>query len=333
MIIDVPTTDDFRTSGIDFLNLAWEKLIELLKQLRRAKEYFDSFSFETIEEEGDEVKITPFQHVISEEAYWRQAQRQLATTLSLVEQGTEFLIKGGIVEVSPFLLLAGIANNIPRGAQERDVRFSEFKTVDAQELVKIYNMVAQTHLPDDFSARFDSLRSRRNTIMHTVDPSLQISVKELFVELLEVNHYLLGPRSWVKNRKTYINNAPESVLDEPHEYRVYDYEVAQLGPELNVVIDLLEPAEVRKYFSFNKKQRRYMCPYCFNKAFGWLKNKGLIDHIPKLAQLSPNTSASKEVYCLICEQSSPVSRRTCNSEGCKGNVIGGEYNTCLTCGS
>ncbi|BCU14033.1 hypothetical protein MAN88_45970 [Microcystis aeruginosa] len=27
MIIDVPTGDDFKSSGIDFLNLAWDTLI------------------------------------------------------------------------------------------------------------------------------------------------------------------------------------------------------------------------------------------------------------------------------------------------------------------
>jgi hypothetical protein len=37
MIIDVPTGDDFKSAGIDFLNLAWNTLISLYTKLKDAE--------------------------------------------------------------------------------------------------------------------------------------------------------------------------------------------------------------------------------------------------------------------------------------------------------
>jgi hypothetical protein len=40
MIIDVPTGDDFKSAGIDFLNLAWDTLISLSCTELKDAEYF-----------------------------------------------------------------------------------------------------------------------------------------------------------------------------------------------------------------------------------------------------------------------------------------------------
>src|SRR5262249_35461713 len=113
-------------------------------------------------------------------------------------------------------------------------------------------------------------------------------------------------------------------------YQVYDREILQLSSEMTAVIELLPPADVKRYFIFDKKRRRYMCPQCLAGGFNKLHNKGYLEHIPKLAQLS---SSNAEVYCLVCEQKSPVLREDCKTPSCKGNVMGREYDTCLTCGN
>jgi hypothetical protein len=121
----------------------------------------------------------------------------------------------------------------------------------------------------------------------------------------------------------------------------HDRSISKLACEIALVVDLLKPTEVDKYFNFNKKQRRYICPVCYEEAFSEdFVHIGLSDRIPKLAQLKPNEPSSTSVHCIVCNKSSVVVRKKCSVKGCKGNVIKIEegyeieegYGRCLTCG-
>lgn len=317
MIIDVPTGDDFKSAGIDFLNLAWNTLISLSTKLKDAEYFYNVYYSDENEEVIDQL---------SSEQYWKQAQRPLSTALSLIQQGTEFLLKGHIATVSPYLLILGDPSNYPSKSHERNIRFSEFKTIDAQDLVKVYNTVSTGRLPDNFRQRFEDLRSKRNIIMHTVDPELYIKTENLFVEILEICHYLIEPNSWIKIRGQFIQNEPESVLYSPETRELFNL---MLALEINLVIDLLTPSANNKYFNFNKKTRRYFCPSCYS---GFRENYE-DEQIPRLAQLIPNEPTSNTIYCLVCNESYEVLREDCTAEDCLGNVIDPDDGTCLTCGS
>jgi len=317
MIIDVPTGDDFKSAGIDFLNLAWNTLISLSTKLKDAEYFYNVYYSDENEEVIDQL---------SSEQYWKQAQRPLSTALSLIQQGTEFLLKGHIATVSPYLLILGDPSNYPSKSHERNIRFSEFKTIDAQDLVKVYNTVSTGRLPDNFRQRFEDLRSKRNIIMHTVYPELYIKTKNLFVEILEICHYLIEPNSWIKIRGQFIQNEPESVLYSPETRELFNL---MLALEINLVIDLLTPSANNKYFNFNKKTRRYFCPSCYS---GFRENYE-DEQIPRLAQLIPNEPTSNTIYCLVCNESYEVLREDCTAEDCLGNVIDPDDGTCLTCGS
>jgi len=303
MIVDVPTADDFNASGTDFLNIAWGTIVNLSLDLEIRQKLWI----------GDDDSVT--------DDYWKAAQRPLATALSLVQQGTEFLLKGHIATASPYLLLSGDPSSWPSKSHEREVRFSEFKTIEAQDLIRVYNTIKSNRLPEEFQTRYENLRSKRNTIMHTVDPKLRIKPKDLFIEILEVCHHLIAPKPWTKIRKNFIDKVPLSVV-EVSEHLLYNLIV-----EIDHVISLLQPAEVRKYFNFDKKQRRYICPYCYRET-----SKYFGDEIPKLAQLRPNEPASTYIYCLVCDKASDVSREDCKHENCPGNVISVKISFCLTCG-
>ena len=88
MIIDIPTANDFQHAGIEFINLAMDQVFSL----------YDNIENSELEEWGDCDEI---------ESYWKSAQRTLSNALTLVQQGIEFLLKGRIVNVSPFLLISG----------------------------------------------------------------------------------------------------------------------------------------------------------------------------------------------------------------------------------
>lgn len=144
MITDVPTADDFQQAGIGFLNLAWDAACELVRHSR----YYQEFDYW-----GDE-----------EQEYWNAAQRPLATALALTQQGIELLLKAKIAEVSPFLLLD---SSWCRGHDKTDAPYSDFRTIDSQDLIRAHDSVQPNRLPDDFKNRVNELRKVRNSIFHT----------------------------------------------------------------------------------------------------------------------------------------------------------------------
>ena len=159
--------------------------------------------------------------------------------------------------------------------------------------------------------------------MHTVDLDLHIDTRDLFVEILEICHHLLAPGLWIEIRKNFIQNEPQSVwIGEDPPYDEVSY---QTNLEIGLVTDLLQPSECQKYFRFDKRQRRYICPVCYSNAFReTYADIGLEHDIPRLAQLEPNEPTSTYVHCIICKKSSSVDREDCLVKDCPGNVIRSE---------
>jgi hypothetical protein len=304
MIVDVPTADDFNASGTDFLNIAWGMIVDLSLDLEGQQELWI----------GDDDLVT--------DDYWKAAQRPLATALSLVQQGTEFLLKGHIATVSPYLLLSGDPSSWPSKCHERNVRFSEFKTIEAQDLIRAYNTVKDRRLPPEFQTRYENLRSKRNTIMHSVDPNLRIQPKDLLIEILEICHYLIAPKTWIKTRKDFIDKAPPSLINDLESI------LGDFFLEIEHVSSSLQPAESDKYFGFSKRSRRYICPDCYREVDDYFDD----DNMPKFALLQPNEPTSTSLYCFVCNKVIDVSREDCRSENCPGNVISVKgLRLCLTC--
>ena len=75
MITDIPKACDFELHGIDYLNLAWGTVMEMLT-------YLDEFC----ELNGDIDKDM-------EVCFWEAAKREIAISLSLSAQRAEFLLK------------------------------------------------------------------------------------------------------------------------------------------------------------------------------------------------------------------------------------------------
>src|SRR6266542_4268313 len=88
MITDVPAPQDFFDSGVELFDFAWNTVGELITNLAEAEAHF---GIDTAEVSDD---------------YWAAAKRRLTTALAMTQQGVEFILKGKVAEVTPYLLLA-----------------------------------------------------------------------------------------------------------------------------------------------------------------------------------------------------------------------------------
>ena len=294
MITDIPSPQDFEAYGIDYLNLAWEEAVGLLRKPDEFEDKYDKSDF------------------------WKAAQRPLAMAISLCHQGIEFLLKAQIATISPFLLISKGSSEWPKGCDKRDTPFPDFHTVDAQDIVKIYNTVYGTRLAEDFIAQFENLRKLRNTITHTVNKNIQITVKDILLHILNASSTLTGKIKWLSHRRSYLDKDHDSVL-----YSSDENDFIMLL-EMKVVVKLLGRSELLTHFGFDKRRRKYQCPVCYYAS-------SMVTFDFPMAVIEPNTPKSTTLYCFICDQSIVVERKACMHQNCKGNVISVEEDMCLTC--
>jgi len=314
MINDVPDATDFRSDALSFLNIAWDFAVEsLIVELERAKEYE-----EHIEHLEDNY----------EEKWWNAAKRQLRVAYTLAHQGVEFYLRSKIAEVSPFLLIDRGPNDWPKGATKTDKPYSEFHTVDAGQLLKIFDSVVpktdSSNLSDDFRRRFEVARVNRNTIIHTVDKKIEPNVTEIVLMILEAVYVFEKGKYWIPFRREYLGSRYD------HRIEGGEWVDLQLSTEFMPLVELLGATKGEKYFKLSKKNRTYICPQCS-------RHSGDTGEHVYSAQLKPNKPKSKLAFCFLCESEFSVNRIKCKEFDCKGNVIlneGEEYEygpMCLTC--
>ncbi len=108
MLTATPESDDFIKTGLTLFNFAWDTVATLITDLDDS-EFF-----------GVDV------HEVSD-AFWLSSKQKLSTSLAVAQQGIEFVLKGKIAEVSPFLLIAGGPNEWPKKCDKNDTNFADFR--------------------------------------------------------------------------------------------------------------------------------------------------------------------------------------------------------------
>ncbi len=302
MIVQVPKSADFAEAGISLLNLSWDTVSSLYMELENGE----------VEEWDDDGTVT--------DEFWAAAQRPLANAVTLVLQGAEFLLKGRIAEVSPYLLLLGPPREWPGGCAEQDTPFAAFRTIDAQDLTRVHDSVRTDRLDRAFRGRIDEMRTLRNSIMHSVDKQTRHAPSELWTRILDIYHFLVGPSPWMTARREYLIVAPSAVAygDEHISW--------QVTREALKLLELLEPAAVRLYLGVEKKKRFHTCRHCQDKGGDY------DDMDPETAQLRPANSTATKIYCFVCGQEDEVLRVSCSETGCRGRIILAATGICVECG-
>jgi len=302
MIVNIPQEDAFEESGLALLNIAWDTVITLLTNIDEAPEWGVDVD--------EEVR----------NAFWGAAKRHLTTSLALAQQGIEFIIKGRISSVSPYLLIVGNPKEWPKNSQNENIDFAEFRTIDSQDLIRVHNSCSSNKFDDSFIRKYEDLRKKRNAIMHTIDLRIDIHALDIISEILSVHKSLFPNSSWIETRRGFLEESPLSELGG------IDFVEQRVILEFSILTNLLTPVQTKEYFDFNKRQRRYICPECEHES-----SEAQIQ--PRTALLSPNSSNSTVLYCFVCTNEMDIVRIHCNRDQCNGNVISDEYNICCTCGS
>ncbi len=200
--------------------------------------------------------------------------------------------------------------------KDRNLPFASFRTIDAQDLLRVHDAVAQVRLPDRFKSRYEGLRRKRNVILHTIDPDLRISAKEVVLEILEASNALIAEHAWLGMRRIYLKTTPLHPAFYSHEEDQDEViENDELVMETDSIVESLSPSEAESLLGFYKRRRRYYCPTCYTNAYKHMED------IPRLAQLSGKSSRHNELQCIVCSSHISVLMVRCMYEDCKGNVI------------
>lgn len=301
MITNIPIADDYYTSGKELLNFAWDTTANLLIEFDQA----DYYGY-------DESEIS--------DAYWAAAKRTLITAVTIVQQAVELIIKGRIVDVSPYLLISDIPSRWPSPYEGGAIDFELFRTIDAQDLIRVHDTFANQAFDAHFVEKFHNLRAVRNIVMHSAGKKISVPVAEVIDSVLYMHNALFPGESWFKTRREFLRRAPSSQLGAD------EFATNTTCWEASIVVKLLPPAKVESYLGI-KKQRLYFCPGCLDDA----NTDNGFDH--KLAVLRPKGPHSTKLYCPVCDVTHNVVRKDCSEADCPGNVIAEEDDRCLTCSS
>jgi hypothetical protein len=86
----------------------------------------------------DGTPIVPDPWFTDKEEFMARAQPDLQLAYTLIQQSQEIALKAKICAVSPFLLLLG---SDVRTWPKHDADFTQFRTLDASDLIKVANTV------------------------------------------------------------------------------------------------------------------------------------------------------------------------------------------------
>ncbi|WP_372741307.1 hypothetical protein [Neptunomonas sp.] len=314
MISDFPTKEDFFKTSEDYLNSSWDSVVELLSEF-------------------DEILgvIEDSPHANEADRYWGSAKQTLITATALVQQAVEFYIKGKIVHISPYLLISGNPQSWPKDCSKNDIPFSTFRSIDAQDLIKVHDTVCNERFSDKFIQWNERLRVIRNKAMHTVDKTLTVKPEEVIEFILFAYHYFSEDKDWFKSRRRYLGNTPVNSVRHIKEEETCDsYLVNSLLYEFRIIVNVLSPSLTLRYLNFDKKTRSHHCPNCYKT----ISKMDFFDHefMEGIGETYQKKKGMEVYECCICNYSGTFIAQKCGEDDCEGEKLDAKSGLCLSCG-
>jgi hypothetical protein len=304
MIKDIPTPEELERSSLDLLNMAWDRACGIIAALKESN----------VQEWDDDGS--------ARREYHEAAQPSLGNAFVIIQQAQELALKARIAAVSPYLLIAGDPRSWPKGAHRMDASFSEFRTIDASDLIRVHNTVCPNRVHNGFAQLFEQTRRRRNLLVHLGRKQQSDDAQALLVLILRTMRALFPDRLWTAERYQFALRDHRGALG------YTDYIEVGLVHEFEMLLGILGAKDLRENYGFDKKARRYICLHCT------AEQRSMEGTATPLAQLRPNTPDATTLYCCTCADEYPVVRRRCPNPGCRSDVFStGEDDTggCLVC--
>jgi hypothetical protein len=203
VITNVPTVEDINHVALRLYFSAWKSLIDIQP------------AFEMMyPPDGD-----PFDTGWEDEwnSYLLACQPELQSVCSIISHSNELALKAKICQVSPFLLLVG--SDFKFGKTQKDIDFSDLRTIDAVDLPGAVNTTCAEPLSEQFIQSYHQIRSLRNKIAHlgqagtSFHPDEMISIMVLqYCDIFKSRS--LAPRSSIVSSRTChfstIANIPQN---------------------------------------------------------------------------------------------------------------------------
>ena len=336
MIIEIPTSDDFTQSSINLLNLAWKIACSSLEDYKESIvihaletpiSVVKGFDGSMVTIGGVDTTWTKEERAEAEILFWNRSQPTLGNALSLLQQSIELGIKGRIAAVSPYLLISRDTRDYPN-AGSQDIPFSEFRSIDSSDLVKVHNMVCSHHLTESFNTFWKLLLRQRNMLIHSVVPArMALRPQWIMENVLYANSQIHPGVKWFGRRREYLEQCEQEVAHALGPEFIYN----RVLREFDLAFQYLSPRVQREYFGVAARGRQYMCIHCWWSCERDYREWSDGHH----AQLHPRSPSSRKLLCAACGQITPVIRKACVQVDCNSNVLVAESETeqmCLMCG-
>ena len=309
MIKDIPTEADFHGSAARFLETAWSEALGQVEAEKFESEYED----EDTDVAGEVGAGPDAQNIFSDKS-------SLAIAYIALYTGVEHLLRASIASVSPFLLLAGDIRSWP--SSTKDVSFADFKSIEAGELVRVFDTVCPTRLSPSFIQMYDKIRRKRNSLIHSHSQELSVIASDLITTILFATDALVGSQAWFDWRRHRLTAACAH-----DRFASWQFELTK---ELDLALRVMGNSPALRHFGIDKKRRRYFCPECLaNQTDYERKTCAYQNEVEGWAHLDRNERTL--LKCPICATKSKVEREKCLEwrRGCKGDVMFGDW--CMTC--
>lgn len=261
MIQNVPDWIDLQQVAVRLYFEAWARVVEAIVPLLAGSPFsvvLRDRKLVPVEEDRPWEKITLEESQHSFEQCLDRAQPDLRLCCALIQQSQEIGLKARICRVSPYLLLLG---SDPKTWAKQNADFSEFRTIDASDLIKVVNAVSAQQVGPEFATTFETVRKLRNKFSHLGSVKQRIDPISLLDILVDQWAELYADKCWHSELRD-IESSNQYALFHDKNFNEFTSVLHRVG-ELN---QLLTDKQRRRLLGFAPNARLFQCPHCMDEA-------------------------------------------------------------------
>lgn len=319
MLQNVPNAEELEATALRLYFEAWRQVMTIMSDIIDNPQFIATVvdnKLVAIEDECGEVELEDSQRDL--EDFVRLAQPDLQLCYALVQQCQELALKAIVCKESPFLLLLG--SDVRAWGPNKD--FTDLRTIDASDIVKVVNGIRLQSLSDRFVTTFNDLRKGRNKIAHL--GAFKDHIDPLTIVGILIDHYLefYPDRNWLRDNL---------MVEVSHRYRVFqsdDFtETTSVLNRLAIMEEAISENQRRRLLGFSMTARLFQCHEC--------QDVGRTEFSNDTAATLSLEKGHHFATCRLCEGVFKIVRKHCKE--CQQCDVfldrGGPDDVCCYCGS